>query len=217
MTRQEFISLLKNPHNIKPDQADQVKELRLQYPYFFSLRMLHLKNLLATNDISFEDELSRSVVYATDRRWLYYYLYPQENPDNEIPKYTRTEKRTGSYFELIEAVEQQGGDVDKSLKQLADRLKAARLQLTPDSAEKRISGSRSGKKPEDTQVANKVISMPVEVEKDETETVKLLLQQKKYEEALVILRKLNLNNPKKSIYFADQIRFVEKIIANTKK
>ena len=39
----------------------------------------------------------------------------------------------------------------------------------------------------------------------------------KYEEALVILNELNLNNPKKSIYFADQIRFLEKVIANTKK
>jgi len=31
------------------------------------------------------------------------------------------------------------------------------------------------------------------------------------------LRALNLNNPKKSVYFADQIRFLEKVIANSKK
>jgi len=46
---------------------------------------------------------------------------------------------------------------------------------------------------------------------------KKLIIEHKYPEAIEILRALNLNNPKKSVYFADQIRFLEKVIANSKK
>jgi len=48
------------------------------------------------------------------------------------------------------------------------------------------------------------------------ESVKRLIKNRKYTEALEILKKLNLNNPKKSVYFADQIRFLEKVIENLK-
>ena len=46
---------------------------------------------------------------------------------------------------------------------------------------------------------------------------KIYLKQKKYEKALEIIRKLNLIYPEKSIYFADQIRFLEKVIINANK
>lgn len=47
--------------------------------------------------------------------------------------------------------------------------------------------------------------------------VKIYLKQKKYERALEILRSLSLNNPEKSIYFADQIRFLEKLLTHLNK
>lgn len=43
---------------------------------------------------------------------------------------------------------------------------------------------------------------------------KIYIKQQRYEKALEIIRKVNLNNPKKNSYFADQIRFLQKLIAN---
>ncbi len=43
---------------------------------------------------------------------------------------------------------------------------------------------------------------------------KIYIKQQRYEKALEIIRKVNLNNPKKSSYFADQIRFLQKLIVN---
>lgn len=58
-----------------------------------------------------------------------------------------------------------------------------------------------------------------ENENDEcfTETLaKIYIKQGKYEGAIEIMRKLSADNPKKSCYFADQIRFLEKVVINNK-
>ena len=48
-----------------------------------------------------------------------------------------------------------------------------------------------------------------------TETLaKIYVKQQRYDKALEIIRKLSLNYPKKNAYFADQIRFLEKLIIN---
>ncbi len=48
-----------------------------------------------------------------------------------------------------------------------------------------------------------------------TETLaKIYIKQHKYSRALEIIRSLNLKYPEKNIYFADQIRFLEKLVIN---
>lgn len=50
-----------------------------------------------------------------------------------------------------------------------------------------------------------------------TETLaRIYIRQGRYEKAAEIIRRLNLVNPRKNIYFADQIRFLEKLIVNNK-
>ncbi len=59
----------------------------------------------------------------------------------------------------------------------------------------------------------------VECREDEylTETLaKIYVKQQRYDKALEIIKKLNLKYPKKNIYFADQIRYLERLIINAK-
>lgn len=50
-----------------------------------------------------------------------------------------------------------------------------------------------------------------------TETLaRIYIQQGKYDRALEIIKRINLNIPNKNAYFADQIRFLEKLIRNSK-
>lgn len=50
-----------------------------------------------------------------------------------------------------------------------------------------------------------------------TETLaKIYIKQERYEKALEIIQRLNSNYPKKNAYFADQMRFLEKLILNSK-
>lgn len=51
-----------------------------------------------------------------------------------------------------------------------------------------------------------------------TETLaRIYIKQRRYEKALQIIKNLSLKYPEKNVYFADQIRFLEKLIINTKK
>ena len=46
---------------------------------------------------------------------------------------------------------------------------------------------------------------------------KLMIKNGNYAKALEIIETLYLNNPEKSVYFADQIRFLRKLILNANK
>ena len=63
-------------------------------------------------------------------------------------------------------------------------------------------------------------TMPLEEENEEsffTETLaKIYIKQQRYEKTREINKKLSLKYPKKNVYFADQIRFLEKLIINAK-
>ncbi len=217
MTHQELLLLLKNPEQVRPENIVDLKELQEQYPYFVPARMLYLKALQKSGDIHFESILSQVAIYSNDRKWLYYFIYPQDERPVNGERRLRAKERSGGYFDMLEAVETEGEDVNLSLKQLALRLKEARLQLLPTEPVKRKNTVENQESNERDKAIGET-ELPQKYTLDNyADKVKQLLQEKEYVKALDILKELNLNNPKKSIYFADQIRFIEKIIANTKK
>ena len=114
---------------------------------------------------------------------------------------------------------------------------AATASRTEDSAEKPTSGSYQDQlidrfieevalreKPFQLSVEETpVLNLPVEPTPSvlssqelplSEDTARIYIKQHRYEEALQIIQKLSLIYPKKNIYFADQIRFLRKLIIN---
>jgi hypothetical protein len=221
MTHNEFISILKRPETVAASHLADLKEVVDAYPYFAPGRLFFAKALQKSGSLHFGANLKFSSIYATNRRWLYYYIYPEKNVNVESVKKEKVVK-SGDYFDMINSVESSGGDSRQSLRNLAERLKSARALVESPSRR-----SKSQPVVETPLVINEykleaLLSPPVEIIEPpkvvaSEDRAKILIKERKYEEALVILNELNLNNPKKSIYFADQIRFLEKVIANTKK
>ena len=221
MTHEEFISIVRKPELVTSNHESELKGLVDLYPYFAPPRIFYLKALRNSNSIQFSTNLKVTSLYCSSRRWLYYYLYPDKLIISEPYKRSQLSKTksAGDYFDMIDNVELEGGDTKQSLKKLAERLKMARSMVvsTPVSHVK--------KNFEEPEVSNVIILKDEKKEVDlkhninevSEDIAKKLISERKYSEAIEILRALNLNNPKKSVYFADQIRFLEKIITNSKK
>ncbi len=205
MTREEFISLLRQPETVTEKHIPELKNLVDSFPYFVQARMLYVKALKKTNNIHYGAESKRMALYAPDRRRLYFYLNPDigEKTQGQSPL-RKAKVSSGEYFDMMDAIDKKGGDSRQSLKELAERLKAAR-ELASYNLQ------------EETEQAEVLPMTKVDKVEFTEENAKKMIREKKYAEALEILEALNLNNPKKSSYFADQIRFLETIVINTKR
>ena len=230
MTQEEFISLVKQPESVAAQHVSDLKEMVERFPYFVPSRILLTKSLQLSNSIHFEAHLKTTTVFIPSRRWLYYYLYPEKLLSAEPYRREKNAKSGGDYFDMLNVVESGGGDTRQSLKNLADKLKSARslvniptvpLKIHSDKVAENIDVETSVNEL-DRKVVEVVDANPVDVSVSQSfenseAKAKKLISERKYNEAIVILKELNLNNPKKSVYFADQIRFLEKVVSKSKK
>jgi hypothetical protein len=203
MTKEELTTWMKHPETLQEKQVTELREMCEVYPYFSITRMLWLKSLQNTHDVRFERETHRTATYCFDRRKLYYLLFPEKRiiqPENQSPKPPLYNAFTSDYFTL------QSIDSEESLKSLAQKLRKTRQQAKENTVQdEAISqlGTSEAQRPIQTIDTNLYTE----------EMAIMLIKQKRYEEALKILHVIRLNIPEKSVYFADQIRFLEKIIA----
>jgi hypothetical protein len=230
MTQEEFISLVKQPESVAAQHVSDLKEMVERFPYFVPSRILLTKSLQLSNSIHFEAHLKSTTVFIPSRRWLYYYLYPEKLLSAEPYRREKNAKSGGDYFDMLNVVESGGGDTRQSLKNLADKLKSARSLVNIPTVPLKIHGDKVTKNIDvemlvnefDRKVVEVVDANPVDVSVSQSfenseANAKKLISERKYNEAIVILKELNLNNPKKSVYFADQIRFLEKVVSKSKK
>jgi hypothetical protein len=219
MKTDDLMTLIAHPDAVEGQFAPDLKVLTERYPYFYQAKLLWLKSLQKSDSVHFESQIPLTALYAADQSWLYFYLYPERKLVQEV--HTRDAKFTGSYFDLLEAAEAEGGDARLSLKMIAERLKTSRALMANENVIQQTEKLQRKEAAEHAKIVVPSIdyfmynesSDPVSLE----EKSKRLIKEKNYPEAIVILNQLNLINPKKSIYFADQIRFLEKIIANSKQ
>ena len=231
MTHDELLTLLKYPDSIEEKYLPHLKDIMLMHPYFSTTRLIHAKSLVETKDIQLSSVIKISNLYTASRSWFYYYLYPDRLLSTGKYRKEKAGKSSGDYFDMIDALESQGANNKNTLKSLAERLKSARNMVSQApqiiSNELRppmvvndliplvgITKELNINLLQKTNLENpKVDDLHISLEAKS----KILISERKYTEAIEILKRLNLNNPKKSVYFADQIRFLEKIIANTQK
>ena len=220
MTHNEFIQLLNQPDTIDAGHISDLKEMISHYPYFSQARILLAKVMLKTSNLHAESYIQQAALHVPDRRSFYYFLYPEKKINTEQIQKERIPRFSGNYFDMLKATENEGEDSGQSLRNLAQRLKSARemilekSKISPQKAESIVATQVRIPTPEYFSLESNVKQTGKAVSE---EYVKILIKEKKYREAIEILNKLNLINPKKSIYFADQIRFLEKILVNTKK
>lgn len=208
MTSNDIIQWIQHPELLNTATLYELRTMVARYPAFQSLRLLFLKNLYLLHDETFGNELRKSVLYVADRRALFYFIEgelsamkplkevkPVVTQEKEEPTVDRTLSLINSF--LMERPDEQSFGDEPA--------------LAPDTSGYVLTEDNISDGGQEEKVAEDFDDGYF------TETLaKIYLKQHRYDKALEIIRKLYLKYPKKNIYFADQIRFLEKIVINEK-
>ena len=151
-----------------------------------------------------------------------------EEQEKEIPlpvepviDYSAYLMQDASHEETVDAPKLKGQDlIDSFLDKSSTEPLLSQPSTIVESEEKPVVAEEEEQKPATEENDAEEEDAPAEVLDDEsyfTETLaKIYVKQQRYSKALEIIRRLNLKYPKKNAYFADQIRFLEKLIINAK-
>ena len=224
----DIFELTQHPERLNGETLYELRMLLPRYPYFQMLWMLYLKNLYLLHDASFGAELRKAVLRTADPSRLFRFV---EGAETQPVPLTVPESEANDE-EAVPGVEDRTLSLINSFLQ---RQPAAELLSSPqpdyamdyasrflaDDAPQTLSPAASATDPlPDAEAPDCENPVPLPEADDDsyfTETLAgIYIRQHRYEKALEIIKRLNLKYPKKNAYFADQIRFLEKLIINNK-
>lgn len=232
----QLTELINHPERLNRDTLYELRTMVARYPYFQTARLLLLNNLYLLHDPDFGTELRRSVIYVADRRILFRLIegHPSIVTDEELPKDEPSIDRTLSLIDaFLENLPENRTSSPIPIEPASDYVSTYLLQADNESkdtstgiplideflsgANEQISiDTKTGK--EEQTAPDNITDNPDDEQLEEryfTETLaKIYIKQKKYSRALEIIRSLYLKYPEKNSYFADQIRFLEKLVIN---
>ena len=237
-------ALINHPELLSRETLYELRSIVARYPYFQTARLLMLKNLYLLHDPDFGVELRRSVLYVSDRRALCRLIegytdrvITEEPAVIDEPTVDRTVSLIDAFLGTLPedygsmslmpdvvgdyATRFLMGDDDSFSHPEIEGI--ASLDTEPDDSVGRALELMSQKDVAAGPVAQSEVSASMALLSEEdaldesyfTETLaKIYIKQRKYSRALEIIRSLYLQFPEKNAYFADQIRFLEKLIIN---
>ena len=234
-------TLINHPEQLSRDTLYELRSIVARYPYFQTARLLMLNNMYLLHEPDFGAELRRSVLYVYDRRALCRLIEGRfERVEPEVPA-TAEEPTVDRTMSLIDAFlgtlpEEPADALQLPIDAVGDYVAQYLADDVDDSADanselpgiaqvlSEITQADEGRVAPENAVAESTDDMDVADGPEQhelpdegcfTETLaKIYIKQHKYSRALEIIRGLYLKYPEKNIYFADQIRFLEKLIIN---
>ncbi len=185
MLLEDYISLLESPDSVSANDIADLQALVGYAPYCQSANLLLLNALHKAQDTNYEAFLPKAVCYASPRE-AWELLHPKEI-------IRRASVAQGDYFSFVNQLEAIAEQTGTTFLELAKRFQASRQQITQpvETCQRCVSPTKQ-------------TNGEQRMAHGDSNDIILAKLQAQYAE--------NLRNPKKSIYFADQMRFLEKAI-----
>ena len=239
-----LIDYIRRPDTLDDSAIAQLQTLAREHPYFHVARILLLQALYRKHDSTYDETLRRAAILVPNREAVFrlteepHYTHPEERKryeEIEDSSDSRTVSLIDNFLEaqtpsipvshpidaaqdyigyLMQRETQQGGQRQEALPMNGGGVVENFLEkeigriVLDDNGESvhEETETRNTQKPQD-EAENEIL----------TEIMAgIYIKQGKYENAVKIIRQLSLKYPKKNRYFADQIRFLEKLITNNK-
>lgn len=242
--RRHIIDYIRRPDIIDDDAINQLQTLTQEYPYFHVARILLLEALYKKHAPAYDETLRRTAVLVPNREAIFRLTEePHYTHAEERKRYDETadssDSRTVSLIDhfldaqtpatsvghpidaaqdyigyLLQRESQQGQQRQEALPMNGGGVVEDFLENEPgrivldnsdesEQEENLTSESKKSKNDKDNEILTEIMAG-------------IYIKQGKYENAVKIIRQLSLKYPKKNRYFADQIRFLEKLIKNNK-
>ena len=231
---------ISHPEKLDRDTLYELRMIVRKHPYFDVARLLMLKNLYLLHDMEFGKELRTAALYLKNRLPLFNLIsgYDDFDAERNVPddiSVDRTISLIDAFLETLPAEKisleaESAAAVDYASAYLKDKNKSETTVSAPAlrgqdiideflaNGNERITLDLGGGADEPVSISSEVSEEVVAENTFFTETLaNIYIKQGKYEKALEIIRRLCLEYPNKNRYFADQIRFLEKIIKYTKR
>ena len=242
--QRHLIDYIRRPDTIDEDAVSQLLALTQEHPYFHVARILLLEALYKMHAPTYDETLRRTAILVPGREAIFRLTEePHYTHAEERKRYDETDETSASrnvslidnFLEaqtpatpvnhpidaaqdyigyLLQRESQEGHTRQEALPMNGGGVVEDFLENEPG----RIILDEAAKQPaerEEPQTEKK----PQKGEENEILTeimAGIYIKQGKYENAVKIIRQLSLKYPKKNRYFADQIRFLEKLIINNK-
>jgi hypothetical protein len=216
MTAQELRAYLNAPNTLNKETLPELRQLVEAYPYAQTFIFLYLYNLALLEDLRYFSELKKWAISLPSRSRLYALVEKRYIPQSSVV----SDSDKGDFSSIDRFLEEIGsshsGDPLASLGEgvggggdYFDALERGIIAPTSEHHEER----------EKSVPKSQASSLPTQEDVEEedrgplfTETLaKIYIQQQRYDRALDILRAIMTKNPEKNAYFADQIRFLERL------
>lgn len=242
--QRHLIDYIRRPDTIDEDAVSHLLALTQEHPYFHVARILLLEALYKMHAPTYDETLRRTAILVPGREAIFrlteepHYTHAEERKrydETDETSASRTVSLIDNFLEaqtpatpvnhpidaaqdyigyLLQRESQEGHTRQEALPMNGGGVVEDFLENEPG----RIILDEAAKQPaerEEPQTEKK----PQKGEENEILTeimAGIYIKQGKYENAVKIIRQLSLKYPKKNRYFADQIRFLEKLILNNK-
>ena len=220
---------INNIDSLGTEAVAQLPDMIEQYPYCATYRLLYLTALANVHSTRLNDEIRKHAPAIPDRVQLFKYINKGEYGWVALMHYLekrRKQQPEANDFDLIERFLDNiefgsAPDVQYSLEHMPD------LQTERDEQDDLIDNFLQAEADGQLFVPDAQSEILPDDEENDLDKIKdraflteslakVYVKQGKYEQALAIFLDLNLKFSKKNTYFADQIRYLEKVIELTK-
>ena len=242
--QRHIIDYIRRPDTIDDDAIAQLQALTQEHPYFHIARILLLQALYKKHDPAYDETLRRTAILVPNREAIFRLTEePHYTQAEEHKRYEETtddsESRTVSlidnFLEAQTPVSPVSHPIDAAQDYIGYLLQQESRQGTQRQEALPMNGGGVVEDFLENEHGRIVLDDNLEDEHNESQSddsnvyendenneilteimAGIYIKQGKYENAVKIIRQLSLKYPKKSRYFADQIRFLEKLIINNK-
>ncbi|MBO5707471.1 MAG: tetratricopeptide repeat protein [Bacteroidaceae bacterium] len=235
----QVIDYIRQPENLDSQSLEHLRGIVEKYPYYHAARILLLKALYQMHDPSFDEQLRKAAIYVPARNTLFQmFQAPSLTPDSPTKRTARAEhteertKRTDSLIDnFLDTIPQNHQNTPRIVDATVDYM-AYLMQMetgTSTTNAPRMTGQEyiddfliknegrfdledlpAGETPQGMPEAKNDMGTGILTEA----MARIYIKQGKFDKAIEIIRRISLKYPKKNRYFADQIRFLEKLIIN---